>query len=316
MQNRFERIRHVLANPLFKLLVSLVIVSFFIYTIDINKLASTFRTFTWVSILVIILLSLLRNLVGSWRFKIILHKRKVSFFVIVKQYFIASFYNNILPTAIGGDAVRMAMMTKYDLKASEAIGLVTFERIVGLFAEVLLALICCHFWQAPKMVMYGLYGLFIALIGSFLFFKLIIRKRNLKIDSKLYVWIINVFECMIVNKRIFVKAVVLSLLYQVVSVFVTIYIAYAIGLNVDIFVFLTLLPLIWLFTMIPISFGGVGLREMSFIYLFNKVGYTNVESMTISLGTYFSLLISGLVGAVFIIVARLTKGNHQSESNE
>jgi glycosyltransferase 2 family protein len=306
MTNKLRILKKILSHPLFKLFVSLAIVTFFLITIDTEKISKTIKSFTLVSIIVIILLSILRNVIGSVRFKLILDERKVSFFVIVKQYFIASFYNNILPTAIGGDAVRMAMLTKYDLKASEAIGLITFERIIGLFAEITLAFVCCNFWNAPKMIKYSIYIIMALMIFAIFIFKPVVERLKQFNGNKVYTWLMSLLDCMIINRRVTVIALFTSLLYQGVSVFVTIYIAATIGLNVNVFTFLTILPLIWIFTMIPISFGGVGLREMSFIFLFSKVGYSNEAAMTISLGTYFSLLISGLVGAYFVIYSRLS----------
>ena len=93
----------------------------------------------------------------------------------------------------------------------------------------------------------------------------------------------------------------LSLLYQFISVSVSYYVATAIGVKLSITVFLTFVPLVWCFTMIPISLGGIGLREVSFAYLFSLVGIPKEDSLIVSLATYLTLVISGTIGAVFLL---------------
>jgi hypothetical protein len=56
--------------------------------------------------------------------------------------------------------------------------------------------------------------------------------------------------------------------------------------------------------MIPISLGGLGLREISFAYLFSLVAVQREDALIISLGTYLTLVMSGFLGGLFLLLKR------------
>jgi hypothetical protein len=57
--------------------------------------------------------------------------------------------------------------------------------------------------------------------------------------------------------------------------------------------------------MIPVSFGGLGLRELSFIYLLAQINIPKEGALIVSLGTYGALITSGIIGMVFFLGGRL-----------
>ena len=60
-------------------------------------------------------------------------------------------------------------------------------------------------------------------------------------------------------------------------------------------------PLIWFLTMVPLSLGGLGVREAGFVYLFGTVGVAEGASLLLSLGTYAGLVAAGAVGGVVLL---------------
>ena len=72
--------------------------------------------------------------------------------------------------------------------------------------------------------------------------------------------------------------------------------ALAFGIEISFSACVALVPLVWLITLLPVSIGGIGLREASFALLLGTVGIGTEESLLISLGTYAALLVSGAVG--------------------
>ena len=103
---------------------------------------------------------------------------------------------------------------------------------------------------------------------------------------------------------IVVLALAASFPFQLLSIAVTWLVARAFGIDVSFGLCSALVPLVWFFTMIPVSLGGVGLREVAFVYLFGSMGAPDEAGLLLSLGTYFALVMVGLVGGLWFTFDR------------
>ncbi|MCP4146460.1 MAG: flippase-like domain-containing protein, partial [bacterium] len=77
----------------------------------------------------------------SLRWKILLSAQDAhsSFGQLFKYYFMASFFNNFLPSTIGGDTVRVMEAKKLTGNTTTSVMVVLIERLTGLLALVLIA---------------------------------------------------------------------------------------------------------------------------------------------------------------------------------
>ena len=77
-------------------------------------------------------------IITAFRWKLILDIKKlnISYRVLLKEYFIGHFFNNFLPTSIGGDISRVIGVSKH-LKIDKGIifSSVIIERIIGLYIQ-------------------------------------------------------------------------------------------------------------------------------------------------------------------------------------
>lgn len=73
------------------------------------------------------------------------------------------------------------------------------------------------------------------------------------------------------NRRSMASAFLVSALYQILTVGITYIVVIAFGLNVRAATVFTLMPLVWFTTLVPVSPGGLGLREVGFIFLFGQL---------------------------------------------
>ncbi len=276
-----------------KILFSVSLLTYFLVKIDYSVLAGLVVKISVSGIAVMIISSLSRNFVGGYRFYIMIDK-KVPLSESIKQYFVVSYYNNFLPTAIGGDAVRIYILSRFGINLNQASAVVFTERFIGFYSLISIAYISAYFWNIPTdffniiQIIFFVYSVMIIIflaVGD----KIIPRFRRLQ-NLK------QNFANLIQNRKKMFVCFLVSVVFQLVSVFISYFIGYDIGLDLSVIVYLSLVPLVWLFTMLPISFGGVGLREISFIFLFMAVGASEEESLLISLGTYFSLIISSIIG--------------------
>ena len=285
-----------------KLVVGISILSCFALSLNTAKIGKAIGHISLVEIAILTLLAVARNAVGAIRFRILSAIiRKIPFVEILKQYFVASLFNNFLPTSLGGDGVRFVMASDCGLSKSEAGVLILLERVIGFYALVTISMTSALFWSPPPNVFTLVIWLFVLYSGlmTILFFDVFGLARR---TTNRHLEALRVAFARCQRKHVALTATfALSLLYQFISVSVSYYVATAIGVKLSITVFLTFVPLVWCFTMIPISLGGIGLREVSFAYLFSLVGIPKEDSLIVSLATYLTLVISGTIGAVFLL---------------
>ena len=93
----------------------------------------------------ILLLSFSLHAVGyyasayRWRVLALAQKMDMPVSYLVESYAVAMFFNNILPTTIGGDAVRAYDSWRKGFSKLKSIATVGVERFIGLFALVVFA---------------------------------------------------------------------------------------------------------------------------------------------------------------------------------
>lgn len=106
------------------------------------------------------------------------------------------------------------------------------------------------------------------------------------IHRKLYEKISRIFEYLQDYKRhskILFKAVGLSLVMSFFNILAFYIIALSIGCTIELSYFLFFIPIINLVSSIPISYGGLGVREGMFVILFSQVGMADSQALGIPL---------------------------------
>jgi hypothetical protein len=76
----------------------------------------------------------------------------------------------------------------------------------------------------------------------------------------------------------------------------------AIGCNAAYFHCLLFVPVIGLISSLPITIGGLGLREASYILLFTQVGATKEQALGMSLIYFMLLFVWAILGAILAVV--------------
>jgi hypothetical protein len=281
-----------------KITIGVTILFLFFHSIDISKLSIIIKNFGIKELLFICFLVVVRNIIASIRFKILLNKQNnIPIKTIFIHYFIGAFYNNFLPSSLGGDAIRVLLLNKEGVSKTNSFLLIATERTIGFYALILIASFSIFLWQLPKN---WSALIFISFLGFTLFLGLL---SFVKVKSKNSIFNkFGTFVSMIRNQpKTIMNCLILSLLFQIIGVYISYYISKTIDANGSIFHYMTIVPMVWVFTMLPISFGGLGLREISFTYLLSFIAVSAEEAAMISIGTYFTMIFSGVIGLLFLI---------------
>ena len=76
----------------------------------------------------------------------------------------------------------------------------------------------------------------------------------------------------------------------------------ALGIDLSLTAFIFIVPIVATIAMIPISIGGIGLRENSLVFIMVAMGVSNEKAALCSLLILFMLIIMGIIGGIIYIV--------------
>jgi glycosyltransferase 2 family protein len=283
-----------------KLIVSFGILFYFFSILDYEKFLGIIPQVSPVFILLLLLLIILRNILAAFRFKYLAAvRRDIGILALTRQYFIAAMFNMFLPTALGGDSVRVFLLSECRFSKKDSLILILIERIIGFFSLILISLVAVFFFEVPDQILYlvvGISAAYFLLILMLFVLPLNTRFRKINLFKKINDNI-QIFHRIRSDKPLLSKTLILSFVYQLASISLSYTVALAFDIRIPFVVFLGFVPLVWLFMMIPVSLGGLGLREVAFVYLFAMVGIEKETALIISLGTFLALILNGLIGA-------------------
>lgn len=210
-------------------------------------------------------------------------------------YMIGAFFNTLLPGIIGGDAVKAFYLYQATGKSSLTIASVFMDRYLGFTMLMAICIIAFPFgynyllgsrieWLLPLVVLSFI-------IASLLIFGLRLGK-SIKIVSGFY----DYFHAYRHQKSVIGKALLISAIVQLLNIFAVYILALGLGVHISFVVCLIFLPLIILFTMLPISISGLGVRESAFVVLFGFIGTKPEIATALSLSWFLSSAIGSLLG--------------------
>ena len=222
------------------------------------------------------------------------------------------FFNNLLPTGFGGDAVKSLAFGKKFNQTSQSVSAVLLSRIQGL-----LAMFLCFFVALPFAlrkteipVSYTLtmtVALFICMIIVILCLFLDKVPVPAALTNKL-TFIPKMQKSLSIYRQ-YKKQVLLSSLDSLWLQLLTLFMAYAyfraVGQSIDVSILVVFTSITIVVSMLPISLNGIGVREGVQVALFTGLlGIPAPVVLSAGLLGYIPLLFQALQGAVVLVARR------------
>jgi len=274
-------------NKSLKLILKLAITVVTLYivfrNIDLKEVFSIFGRSNPAWLLLALIAFILSQVVSSFRLNQFLKAVDIhiSEKANLRLYLLGMFYNLFLPGGIGGDGYKIYLLNKtYKVKVGRLFWALIMDRLSGLVALLGIAAVLIYFVDMPDIVIY-LAWLLIPL--SALTFYLVIYyflKHFVRIILKIigYSYVIQ--------------------LLQVLSAF-CILLAFGTGENYLTYLFLFLVSSI--VSSIPITVGGIGSREITFLYGAQFLQMSVNEAVGLSFMFYLITVVVSLSGLPYVI---------------
>ena len=293
-----------------KLLITIAIFYFLSLHIDFNELFYILSKSHGGWILVALLMQLISTYLAAYRwFKIsqlLVFTEKLSFYV--NSYFKGTFFNQVLPSSIGGDAVRILDLTNMEYDKKEAFYGVFVDRVVGLVGLLVLNLLASVIFYGTFEADFSQLIIFITLSGILGFLSLFLLE---KISFLANYKFLNLFHrlarrlnSLYSSKLLLVQHISISVIVHLFSVLTMYGLSLSLGIDLSFQMLLIAVPPVFLLTIIPISLAGWGIREGAMIGVFMLVGADQTKILAMSILYGLLLIISALPGAYFWIKSK------------
>ncbi|OGW84000.1 MAG: hypothetical protein A3C47_01315 [Omnitrophica bacterium RIFCSPHIGHO2_02_FULL_51_18] len=261
-------------------------------------------------LLLAVFISLTAVLIIARRLKLIFVADNIPmrFVESVNLTFIGCFFNNFLPTSVGGDIVKAMCAARITGHPVKSVTSVLMDRLFGLFTFIAIPSVSFVFFlkgsENPVVPVLIYSFLAAALFSFFLLFNRNVARRFRFVEGllnrfhlgekirKVYDGLHNFKN----HKAVIAQAMLLSVVGQVVSVWALYLMARALGATAPMVYFFLLVPVVHLISMLP-SLNGLGIREGAYVYfLAPHIGAHNAAA----LGVLFLalLFLQSIIGGV------------------
>ncbi|MDD5507888.1 MAG: lysylphosphatidylglycerol synthase transmembrane domain-containing protein [Bacteroidales bacterium] len=251
--------------------------------IDFGEILALYRTANVWFLSAALLLFAASKVISSFRLNILFRLTGIPLSSVtnMKLYLVGMFYNLFLPGGIGGDGYKIYLLNRhFDIKARKILGAVFMDRVAGI-AMLWVVALCFLYFVEPHLPYRFLIFIAIPLLCGGLY-------MGMK-------WLF----------RDYVPAYLPVSLYSIGVQLMQVMCAYTIllafhheGQNYS-YLFLFLISSI--VTIIPITVGGAGMREITFLYGAQFLGVDTHLSVALSLMFYFITVIVSFCGIYFVV---------------
>ena len=218
-----------------------------------------------------------------------------SWWQFCRFYFIGTYFNLVLPTSVGGDAIRVVYLNAGSGRKWPAFVSVLVERATGLL--VLIAFACGGLFFCSLALPDWIVGcVWVSAVGSILATLVLGDCRRLPWLSAQRRQQFNLFVGVFYSGRLWVRAGPLSVLTQAAGIVVVWCLTKSIGLDVPFAYCCLFAPLLTLLMMLPVSVGGMGVREGGMVLLLAPLRIDTGSALTLAFLLFSVGAVVGLFG--------------------
>jgi uncharacterized protein (TIRG00374 family) len=254
---------------------------------------------------------------GAWRWALLLRVAQVPLATraLARIYWVAVFTNTFLPSSVGGDVTRTLLVARRPPMLTRAALTVVADRLGGLVGLLGMAWLASAFrvsvvparaivflaWVTAAVVL-GAIFLLVAMFRGSSRARVLVPARFLSLARELRELVHGYARA----PSTLLLVVGASLLFQALNSLQLVMLAKAIDVHLDFATAAVVLALVTVVTLIPVSIGGFGIREGSYVVLLGGASIGATDATLISLLTVAALFIASLPGAVMLAHSGLT----------
>ncbi|HEX4187115.1 MAG TPA: lysylphosphatidylglycerol synthase transmembrane domain-containing protein [Solirubrobacteraceae bacterium] len=250
--------------------------------------------------------------VGAWRWWRLLDKAGVHLgaYSLARVYAVSTFSNTFLPTSVGGDVTRALLVSRQGPVLTRVATTIVIDRLGGLMGLLGTAWLAIAFQSAS--VPHGA-KIFLGWVTAVVFLALVVMcaaifrgsrlaraaiPRRLVTPARQSRALLRTYAS---DPATLLIVLAQSLLYQALISLQLVMLARAIDVHLSFSTAAVVLALVTVVTLIPISIGGFGIREGSYVVLLGGASIAATDAALISLMSVAALFFASLPGALLLM---------------
>jgi glycosyltransferase 2 family protein len=211
-----------------------------------------------------------------------------SFVRLFSFYLVGYFVNTFSPSFIGGDVVR-SLMVGERVERARAIAATFLERYTGIVSMLFMANLACLIGVpvSAEIIVAVILASFACVSATVVvhYRWYIVLMRVCKLPVR-FIKALEAFQeglsLGIRDRRLFAKALLMSLLFHLLTIVNTAVVGIAVGWNdFSLGALAAVVPLILVVGAVPISPQGLGIQEGAFVYFLTQVGATPAQALAV-----------------------------------
>ncbi len=270
-------------------------------------------------------LNLLGWVLSVTRWRLLLRARgvAVSFDTTLRSYLTGIFFNNLLPSTVGGDSIRIYDSWRWGAGKAGAVAVIGVDRLTGLLALLSLAVVAVVL--APQLlsgvpmfrlwILLGTLGLFtvtgIALIPDVRVRAWIrpLLRRSPACVRRITETVSGSLRAFRSQPRVVRRCLVISLVLQVTVVLHAFLLTRALGLQVPLMALFFIMPTALVIMSVPFSINAIGIREGVFAFFLGLFGVSLHGALAFAWLAFGFILLQGAIGGLAFASGR--RGRNQ-----
>ena len=300
-------------KQLAKYLFAFFVLALLFFAVDLRALGSALTHLNFANISFLLIISVVLIYISALKWGLFLENLGMPTGVwrLFCLYLLGYFVNLILPSFVGGDAVRSWYLGK-KVGQHEALSSTILERYTGFVAMIALAF--AVMWFVPTVTLEMWLIVSVAVIGLVIGTWLCLSERvpiileQIELVQRFVPHIVKVQSGLHLakqNRGLLLKSLCLSFLFHVIAVVNTLAAAWAVGWHpASIAELCVVVPIVLLFTAIPLTPNGLGIQEGAFFYFLQIAGARPEQALGGALVLRAKQYVLGLLGGIVWIGER------------
>jgi uncharacterized protein (TIRG00374 family) len=291
-------------------------VAYLVWKIDLGTTIDVLRdaNFAWFALAVVIMVGTVPAMAFRWSWLLRAHGVVEPLSWLTRAYFVSYTAGQILPTSLGGDAVRIVETARRNPGRTAVVtGTVVLERGLGGAATVILGAVG-FLLSVGRYDVTGylwLEGAFVfgTMLLAFLFFarsarpllrraQPVLEKLRLARPLRAFYEAIHAFRG---RPRLLYAVLALTLVVQAIRVLAIWATARAVGVDLGIRIYYVMGPLLFLVLLVPFTLNGFAVREAFFVSFLGGLGVSADQAFSAGFLFFFVTVFLALPGGVIIV---------------
>lgn len=309
---------------LLKVALSLLLIGYLLKKINVIEVIETAKSISFGILFLCTVIYFISVCLNAIKWKVLLIDFPIN--KLLNICFRAQFYSIVLPGQLFGEVSKIAALTKQNISLERAATSVVMDKLTGLIGMIVIGTIGINFASISVPVYIVIFllvsvALFLILlftlqisfiqkgINKFLVYLGVKSRKIYKITIK-FSEIINIWVDYGKKRKIIIVSIGIGAINQLVAGLQCYIMTNYFVCNITFWDVCWCMAALSIILLLPISFGGIGLREVSLVSIFALFLIPSEQSIIISFVLFLSQAVGGFFGGmlVFIDTLKIKKG--------